>query len=226
MKPYSNILVLAILSYLLLSCEGKFEPKENLGPQAVELQFPEPDEVCQEGSSQANGEINVPFRWGSVAEATSYRLEVNGQDSNDQRKVEVPIAATDLVEVEVPLQPGTLYTWFVYTLKDKQETKSAERSFYSRGVADIWYVPFPATISVVDNGGGNATISWASTDVDDDLIGYDVYLSTENPPALLLENTTDTSLQDVFAIGVPYYVAVVAKDAAGNSSVVREEFSL
>lgn len=226
MKSYTDTIILAIVACVYMSCEGKFEPKENLGPQAVELQFPEDDEICQEGSPLGNGQIAVPFRWDAVAEATAYRLQVNGQEPDDSQKIDIAITEDDLVAVEVALEPGTLYTWFVYTIKDKLETKSPERSFYSSTVPNFSYTPFPATITVSDNGAGNATISWESTDLDDDIVGYDIYLSTENPPVLSLENTTTTSLQDDFSEGVTYYVAVVTKDATGNSSVGRTHFIL
>lgn len=224
MKRYTPIFLIALALSILISCEGKFEPTGNLGPEAVTLQFPDANTICQEGEFLNAGEITIPFRWNSSTDASSYRLEVSNQTSNQTEVLEVPTTTTEVMETTLALAPGTLYSWAVYALKDNLETKSDERSFYSRGEVFNSYVPFPATITITDAGNGSVTIAWQSTDVENDIVGYDVYLATENPPALVLENTSDVSFQDTLTQGMTYYVEVVTKDTTGNSSTAKTSF--
>lgn len=224
MKRYTPLFLMPLALVILMSCEGKFEPKAILGPEAVALQFPNADEICQSGEFLNGGEITIPFRWLASENAGSYRLEVVHQTSNEKETLEVPVGTTEMVETTLDLDPGSLYSWVVFTLKDNLETKSEERSFYSRGEVVNSYVPFPATITITDAGNGAVTIAWQSTDVENDIVGYDVYLATENPPTLLLENTTDVSYQDNLTQGMTYYVEVLTKDTTGNSSLAKISF--
>jgi len=224
MKRYTHTFIIALFVVLLISCEGKFVPVTLLGPEAVALQFPEADQVCQEGEFLTSGALEIPFRWNASPEATGYRLEIVNQTSNEKETIPVPTSTTELVETTVALDTGTLYAWAVYALKDNLETKSDERSFYSSGSLFNTYIPFPATITVTDNGNGAITIAWQSTDIENDIVGYDVYLSTENPPALLLENTTTLSYEDTLTQGMTYYIEVVTKDTTGNRSIAKASF--
>ena len=67
--------------------------------------------------------------------------------------------------------------------------------------------------------------SWLSEDLDNNIVGYDVYLSTEDPPGLYTENITATSISNISVTsGMTYYVVVETKDALGNSSSAKTSF--
>jgi len=64
----------------------------------------------------------------------------------------------------------------------------------------------------------NASLSWVGTDVDDDLVGFDVYLGTSSPPPLVATATEPEYSPDQLAPLAKHYWRVVAHDAAGHQT--------
>ena len=150
----------------------------------------------------------------------SYGIEVmNTTDTADFQDKDVTTN-----EAKFQLKTGTLYSWKVYSINEKQETESKTWSFYTQGVQVNNFVPFPATISVVDNQ-GTVDITWLAEDLDNNIVGYDVYISVEDPPSLFMENTTATALTNfTVTIGMQYYIVVETKDSLNNSSTAKTSF--
>ena len=201
-----TIITLFVLASSLVSCEGKFEPHNPLnGLAAVMLEFPYNNEICLEGYTQdGKAEIEVTFKWSAVEGADSYGIEVrNTTDTADFLDRELTTN-----EVKILLHTGTLYSWQVYSINKNQETESETWSFYTQGVQVNNYVPFPAVISVVDKQGA-VDITWLSKDLDDNIVGYDVHISREDPPSLFIENTTETALTNfTVSSGLTYYIVI------------------
>ncbi len=214
-----SLSILVVQMLLLFSCEGKFEPITSpLG--AVELQFPENETLCLEGQFLESGGIQIPFRWSPSPDTGEYRLEVT-----DQSSLNTQVLNTSETEVNLELRPGTLYVWEVYSLLDDKETKSTSWSFYSEGITVNRHAPFPALITINDQGNGAVDISWTGTDLDEDILNYDLYLSTENPPALLFENLSANFTNGLTVTsGLTYYVEVITRDSFGNSSKGTKSF--
>lgn len=217
-----NKIILVVLVYGLISCEGKFEP---YGPtdklDAVTLEFPNNNEVCLEGYiEEGKEEIEVTFKWSAVEGADSYGIEVMNTTNTDDF-LDREVTANEVI---ILLHTGTLYSWKVYSINENQETESETWSFYTQGLQVNNVVPFPAAISVVDNQ-GTIDISWLAEDLDNNIVGYDVYLSPEDPPSLFMENTTVTSVTNFnVTSGMQYYIVVETKDALENSSTAKTNF--
>lgn len=87
------------------------------------------------------------------------------------------------------------------------------------------YTPFPATITAplfgakVTASAGSVSLTWSGSDVDNDIVGYDVYLGTAAIPPLYKTNITDSFLNNVSASSnTTYYWKVITKDSQGNTS--------
>ncbi len=62
-------------------------------------------------------------------------------------------------------------------------------------------------------------LGWECSDPENDLLGYDLYYGTANPPALLAENITATNYQILdLAPSTTYYWQIIARDDHGNST--------
>jgi fibronectin type 3 domain-containing protein len=66
---------------------------------------------------------------------------------------------------------------------------------------------------------GKITLSWNGSDVDNDIVTYDVYLSDSASPALLQSNVSENALKDVsVSAGKTYYWKIITRDSKGNTS--------
>ena len=65
---------------------------------------------------------------------------------------------------------------------------------------------------------GKITLDWAGTDVDDDIVSYNIYFSTGASPALVMSNLTPSFFDVSVAPNNTYYWKVITKDAKGNTS--------
>jgi len=103
---------------------------------------------------------------------------------------------------------------------------SASWNFYNSGYQTT-YAPFPAEIqapemgaTVFKDGNDEVELSWTGADVDNDIDGYEVYFSTENPPeTLIFSPGPNASIQNVtVAENIVYYWRIVTIDEEGNTS--------
>jgi len=194
------------------ACEGKFEPLNPAGK--VNLNFPLNVQVCPEGKLVGNTGIEIPLRWASDTDFTKYRIEISKAQGEKLGSIEV----TSSKDTTLLLEQGVLYYWVVYGLRGRDVIPSEQWSFYTQGNPETFHIPYPATVQV-NSTGGTTTINWSGSDEDDDIVFYDVYLSTENPPqTLLLEETELTNTTVDLTTGVTYYVQVVTTDEKKNSS--------
>ncbi|HEY0667793.1 MAG TPA: hypothetical protein VGD22_06430, partial [Sphingobacteriaceae bacterium] len=109
--------------------------------------------------------------------------------------------------------------------KSTVTVKSAVWKFYNSGPGVTAYAPFPAEIlspamgQVVTPISGKITLDWEGSDVDGDIINYDVYIGTGSTPALLKEKLTASVLSDVSVnSNTTYYWKIITRDSKGNTS--------
>lgn len=223
MKNGFYLFVFGIL--LMLSCNPDLDLVQAvlLPPSKVDLVFPENNSECTTGSVVSDTESEVVFEWTNAAIGDRYIVTLtnltNGQEQFYQTKE---------ISLPITLLRGTPYQWQVATeLSDSKElTTSDPSSFYNAGPGLQSFSPFPAAAISPKNGAlvtitenNTITLQWDANDLDNDIVSYDVYFGTENPPELNLADITGSMQTNVTVVaGTTYYWKVVTKDTQGNES--------
>ncbi|MGJ8735873.1 hypothetical protein [Zobellia laminariae] len=224
-----NLLKFTCCLFLLAACKGNKEdlidqvlpaiPETELG--AFNLVFPDNNLICTEGEDQINDELAIEFLWSKSTSASSYKLDITNQNTG---KVISTTSNTESKSVTLP--KDTQFSWSVTAVLEDQEEKSTAWSFYSEGIAEDNFAPFPAEISITDNTDGTVKIDWPSTDLDNDIVSYDIYWGTTATPELLLSQTKLTSVSNhPIEYGTTYYIVVITQDTQGNSSTSKTQFT-
>jgi len=65
---------------------------------------------------------------------------------------------------------------------------------------------------------GEITLRWTSDDIDNDILGYKIYLDMADVPVSVLEETSNTSSNITLGTATNYYWKVETIDAVGNIS--------
>ena len=223
MKKIFTILTLMAL----VSCskggssdDGPTEPPV-IAPSAANLIFPENNQECNEGTQISAAQSSVTFQWEASANTDSYEIHVKNLDTD---------VTTTLTSFEpekaITINKATPYSWYVISKSSSsaQTAQSATWKFYNAGEAVLNYAPFPADLVAPSMGANlsgvaSVTLEWDGSDVDNDIVGYDVYFDTVTPPTTLIgaDQTEMTKDVDVTA-GNTYYWKIITKDSAGNNS--------
>lgn len=187
-------------------------------PNGVQLIFPQEDSLCNEGENPTPTESTVFFEWEPNDNAATYTLTVENLDTGSIDQYQT----VDFI-FPVTINRAEAFRWFVeYGYQDEIKV-SAIWNFYNAGPGVQTYAPFPAEIispSMAQTipATNSVTLEWSGSDVDDDIIGYDVYFGTNNPPSVISSDISVNQLTVSVAIGNTYYWNVVTKDVEGNSS--------
>ncbi len=216
-----NRLFFVLCSVFLFSCGGSDDPPAK--PERVLLVYPQKDSECTTGVSIDDISSRVEFNWQASNNTVIYELRVTNLNSSVTQTI-----STGSLSAKLPLQKGAPYSWFV-TSKNSQvsETSNSEVwRFYNSGFVTT-YPPFPAEIifpksgaSVFKDINNEITLEWSGADVDEDLMGYEVYFSTENPPTTLVGSPAKdiTTFKVIVLSNKVYYWQVISKDKEGNTS--------
>lgn len=189
-------------------------------PSAASLIFPDNNQECNQGIIVGSTQSTVTFRWSVSANSDSYNVVV--KNLNNQ----ITATHSTLVnELAITIQRGAPYSWYVVSKSaDVVETaQSATWKFYNAGDPISSYTPFPAdlvspTLGATITGVSSQNLVWQGSDIDNDIVSYDVYFGTTNPPTTLNTNTASTSVNVSVAADNIYYWRVVTKDSQGNTS--------
>lgn len=213
------------ISFLLLlaSCSGRHDPPpEPRAPLAAKLTFPAQNTVCVSGNVISASQSTVQFKWNAAKHADSYDITIKNLVSGDTLK-----QSTAGTQVTVTLLRGTPFSWYI-TSKSSKVTATAKSDtwkFYNAGDGIVSYAPFPAELNpdmgafVNVSSTGFIKLSWQSSDVDNDIVDYDIYFGTTASPPLYKKNNTSLSLEDVPATAkTKYYWKVVIRDSRNNTS--------
>jgi hypothetical protein len=207
---------------ILFSC-GKDNDLASLviQPEAVALVFPENLAQCNEGTIVSASQSDVTFQWNASERADSYELHITNLLSSS-----TDIYATEGTSFTARIERGVPFSWFVVSLIDGSNTTANSNiwSFYNAGDAITSYVPFPAEALNPQSGEAltnvsSITLEWQATDLDNDLIGYDIYFGTTITPDLYLQDLQNPTISGVTVTSnTDYYWHVVSKDSRGNES--------
>ena len=192
------------------------EPQDE--PIAVLLVFPDKNALCNEGTQLTPTESTVFFEWEPNDNAINYILTIENLATETILKFE-----TDGFILPVTIDRAQPFRWFV-SYDFLSETKDSELwNFYNAGPGVQTYAPFPAAIispsmSQSIPSTNSVTLEWSGSDVDDDIVDYDVYFGETSPLSLITSAISANQLTVSVVPGTIYFWNVVTKDAVGNTS--------
>lgn len=219
-----NYIIFA-LSFVLASCGGggKNDPvPDQPPPDKALLVFPEKDAVCTTGTIVSATVSSLTLKWNAAANTDSYDVTVKNLLTGT-----LTTQTTAKTELTVNLLINTPYSWVIISKSAKVSTITTSDTwkFYNSGPGIVSYAPFPADIvspyfkQNVTATNGKVTLDWNGSDVDGDIVSYDVYFDTKASPAIFKTGITDSILNDVAVTsGTTYYWKVIIRDSKGNSS--------
>jgi hypothetical protein len=221
-KVYSVITL-----FVLMACGGESSTDDTppapvvAAPSAATLVFPADNTECNEGVISSTDETKsaVTFQWNASENTDTYEVNLRNINTNTSTK-----SNSTTNDATITIDRGTPYEWFVVSKANgTNETDSSSKAkFYNQGPGIENYAPFPAEAvnpgrgAVIDNT-STVQLEWTGSDVDNDIIEYDVLFGTDGDPSALLGTTSDSFIDATIATGV-YYWRVISKDSQGNSS--------
>lgn len=215
-----KVLIITFSFFILMGCQ-KGE-KASPQPEKAILTFPVDNTICLEGKIISNTESLINFTWNSSNNTDAYEFSLKNLITG----ISV-IKLVNTTNIEISLLRNTPYSWFVSSISTKNAfvAKSDAWKFYNSGPGLISYSPFPAEIispkksEVVQPISGNINLEWKGSDVDGDILNYDVYLGTSNTPIILSSKLTTSSLSNVAVKeNTNYFWKVITRDSKGNLS--------
>lgn len=223
MRSLSKIILTLSAGFLLSNCGGGDDGGGSTTPikPAAAIQVaPLKDAECNTGTVVSTTESTVSFQWNAASNADSYTLVVTNLNSKvATQKVANTNSAT------MTLLRGVPYSWKVISKSSKStETATSEVwKFYNAGVGVSNYAPFPAEAvsPIIGNTTATSTVTlkWSTSDIDNDITKYEVYLGTTNPPTVLHTTTTNQQISNIsLTAKTTYYWKVVTTDSKKNSS--------
>ena len=214
------IFLLLCVFMTLLGCKKKSAPKP---PEAVQLIFPERNSECTTGQSQGENTSQVEFRWQLADNTDTYELRVTNTNTGTTQTI-----STSSNAARLPIAKGEQFSWLVRSKNSEvsQTVSSEVWSFYNAG-SRTTFAPFPAEIvsprmseNVFKDINNEVELSWNSSDLDNDIINFEIYFSVETPPENLAGTLSSgaSSLKVSVTSNTVYYWNVVTKDSEGNTS--------
>jgi hypothetical protein len=215
MKKFSVIFILL----LLFNCSS-----ENSGstiPTPAALTFPDNNKECTTGIEVNATQSSVTFTWNASVNTDSYDIIIKNLDTNSSLTF-----SSITNEKTITINKATPYSWYVIS-KSTTEIETAQSEtwkFYNAGDGVQSYAPFPAELIAPTMGSNltgvtTVTLEWSGSDVDNDIIGYDIFIDTTSPPTTQLgSNQTETTIDATVAAGNVYYWRVITTDSEGNNS--------
>ena len=225
MKKYSLLMVLSVLLFSCSSGDSGGEPAPAPAPtvpdpSAATLVFPEDNTECNEGEVLNENQSRVTFRWNNAQNTDSYEVNLRDLNTGNTSKF-----LSNTNSASITITRGAPYEWFVVSSANgtNATASSATWKFYNEGPGVTNYTPFPAEAVAPARGGNidttlSVALEWTGSDVDNDIVSYDVFFGTDPDPVTLLGNTATTTLTADTTADTVYYWKVVTNDSAGNTS--------
>ena len=212
--------ILLLFGVLLIGCKKKSSPKP---PEIATLVFPNKNSECTTGRSLNQISSEIEFKWMASDHTESYELRVTNLITNTTQTI-----STAAISAKLPIVKGEPFSWFVRSLNSKvTETAFSETwRFYNAGFQTT-YAPFPAEVIAPKNGASvfkdinnEVTLEWNGADVENDIVGYELYFSTTSPPETLIASPIASQNTEKVSVisNTSYYWKVITKDSEGNSS--------
>ncbi|WP_298480584.1 hypothetical protein [uncultured Maribacter sp.] len=214
----SSLLLLVIC--LGISCKADKDLFESISDNnTVTLLFPEKNSECNTGTIISETESEVIFRWNDSKQNQSYEIHLTNLLTNSTQILE-----SNELELSIRLLRGTPYSWSISSKNTSNVKNSSDLwSFYNSGPGVKTYIPFPATptFPIVNSSlvyTPTINLSWKASDLDNDIISYDIYFDTDTPPELYNQSISNNSLNVPVNTQTTYYWLVVTRDLTGNES--------
>jgi len=219
-----KLLHIFMIIFFLIGCQKDDQESTQIKkyPTQALLIFPYENSECNEGTNITNTQSTVLFEWFSAENTDEYELIISNLSTSEKNSF-----ITSESKIPIVLERATPYAWYVVSKSNEVDStaRSETWKFYNAGEGIESYAPFPAEIitpsmaeSITPSSNG-IILDWNGSDVDNDIIGYDVYLSTTNPPGLFESKIQESVLMDIqVESNTIYYWSITTKDAHGNSS--------
>ncbi|RZJ65539.1 MAG: hypothetical protein EOO50_13410 [Flavobacterium sp.] len=209
------------LAALAISCGDSDNGGGSGNPGEAALIAPINNSECITGTSVSTTQSKVTFEWNPAENADTYFVYV--KNLLTQSAVQ-QFNAGDAVTLEVTLQKGVPYSWYVSAKNEGGGSmNSATWKFYNAGEGVTNYAPFPAEATFPGMSatvtGPSITLQWEASDIDNDIASYKIYMDTNANPTTLKATVSAPELAGVAVTGnTTFYWKIVTTDAAGNSS--------
>jgi len=214
------VFVLGIV--FIVACGGDDGPPPQ--PEAALLVFPLQDSECTTGQDVSDTIRQVTFEWQPSANTDSYTLNVVNLNTN----VSLQPITTQNTMASVSIEKGTPFSWSVASRNQSSGLTAVSDTwlFYNAG-SQVTYAPFPAQIiapvpgsTVIISPEGDTNLKWSGSDVEEDIVTFEVYFSEQNPPENILVSTDAVTTETTVSVasGATYYWKVITEDAEGNRS--------
>jgi len=230
MKLLKYIYCIILFNLLLISCGGGSDNNTPidpvapvvLDPEAASLIFPEDNTECNEGVINTDDETKstVTFAWSAAENTDSYEIKIKNLDTGS-----ITTATSNTNEKALSIKRGTPYEWYVISLANGTSTSATSDtwSFYNQGQGIENYAPFPASAISPQRGStiANTTstlLEWTASDVDNDIVSYEIIFDTIETPTNSLGITIENSIEVTITTGSTYYWKVVTRDSFDNTS--------
>lgn len=190
----------------------------NTAPSTTSLVSPTNELLCTENP--------LKFQWEASDDADGDIITYELQVSKD-------IGFSELVEnininnisTTVSLEPGLEHFWRV-RVKDENNAFSDYTEvwkFYTEEKGIVNYLPFtPTLISPIQNtlvSGNEVILEWSSSDVDGDVLTFDVFFGQNNPPDMQLIDFESTTTSFQIQEENTYFWQVKVKDGKDGETL-------
>ena len=219
--------LLYLMVFCLLACSSNDETVtlSNLYPGSFNLEYPENEQACLDGSILNDLQSRVNLRWSSSKNSSKYQISIKNLNDNSNLMFE-----SNSNSQEVILKHGEPYAWKVTAEVPESSSSltSKEWCFYLAGLGEVNYAPFPPELisprpsaKVNLNSNDQVLLNWSCTDPDSDIKGYKVYLDSTDG-SNLIASFDETKNQVLIAVGATaetnYFWKVIAYDNQGNTA--------
>jgi len=218
---FKSILLLVGIIFLFGQCkeDDKVEPAN---PTEASLIFPFENSECIGGTDTTETESTVLFEWNAGQNVDEYELVLTNLNTGDSTN-----HSTSELKVSITIKKATPYAWYIISKSNSTINTALSETwrFYNAGDAITSYAPFPAEIispamaETINTAANVISLEWIGTDVDGDIVAYDVYFSKTNPPEIFESDVVESPLNNVpIESNTVYYWKIITKDSRGNNS--------
>ncbi|WP_224490085.1 fibronectin type III domain-containing protein [Robertkochia flava] len=213
-----------LISAALCACSGEEIEEQEKGPDIIInkapgtpiLIFPEKDQLCLDPV--------IAFTWHRTTDPDGDQVSYNLQLSSDPSfGVLIRDLNTRDTTTTMNLDPAADYYWRVAAYDDSGEKGSFAQyqAFTVEGNPESNHVPnSPTLVSPYLNASvapGSQTLSWDAVDADNEVLTFDIYFGTTNPPQLYVADHGANTLGVTTEAGKTYFWKVHAKDQSSLS---------
>jgi len=210
-----SIFILGLIVFS--SCSGD---EENTAPTTPSLTYPSNNLVCVDNA--------ITFQWNASTDAQNDVITYQIQIATDNAFTQNLITSTTTVASKTyTLSKGESYYWRVKATDSKDDSSeySAVYNFYTESAGVTNHLPFAPVLASPALGSTqtstSVSLNWTATDADaTDVLTYDVYFGTTNPPTVkVASDITSNSFTAPANDSGDYYWKVVVKDGKGGTTV-------